>query len=406
MVLRKFYITLVILTLVCLNNCSKENNFLPSAKIRSGHFVVTISEQGEIKAKRSVVVTTPSSLKGNAKVVKIVQEGTIVKKGDFLLQMDSDEIQQAIETIQNELKVLKAELDKSEANHKFSITQMELKLENAETRYKMAQMRLKQIEFESSARQEEEKLAFKLAENDYIETKAGMEVQKIINSTERSTLLFRYRQTELRLERKQQEGRDLIITAPEDGLVVYAKIWKGDKQAKLQIGDSPWRGQTLIELPDMSEMEVETVVDEVDIARLKTNMQAEVRLDAYRNNPFSGVITDISSLARKSNEGFERKVFDVTVKILKPDDKLKPGMTCFCNLIVADYKNVVYVPIESIFFKDSVSYVYLKKGLSYQKKVIKIIDKNETHATVGGLSQTDGEVLLSNPEEIGEAKNG
>jgi len=392
---------LLLLTLLLLtaNSCSKESSFIPTAKIRRGSLKVTISEEGEIKAKRSIIVTTPNSLKGSAKVVKIVPEGTVVKKGDFILQMDSEEIQQAIETIQNDLNVLKAELDKSTANHKFSIKQMELKLENAETRYKMAQMRLKQIEYESSAKQEEEKLSFKLAENDFIETKEGMVLQKIINSTERSALLSRYRQMEIRLQRKVDEGRDLIITAPEDGLVVYAKIWKGDKMAKLQIGDSPWKGQSLIELPDMSEMEVETVVDEVDIARLKKGMKADIILDAYRNTPFNGEIVDISSLARQSNERFERNVFDVTVKITKSDERLKPGMTSLCSIIVAEYKDAVYIPIESIFVKDSLSFVFIKEGLSYSKKSIKILDKNDTHAVVSGITEKDGEVLLANPEE-------
>jgi len=403
MIFRATIALLLAFMLLTANSCSKESRFIPSAKIRKGNFKVTISEEGEIKAKRSVIVTTPNSLKGSAKVVKIVPEGTIVKKGDFILQMDSEEILQAIETIQNDLNVLKAELDKSTANHKFAIKQMELKLENADTRYKMAQMRLKQIEYESSAKQEEEKLSFKLAENDFIETKEGMVLQKIINSTERSALLSRYRQMEIRLQRKVEEGRDLIITAPEDGLVVYAKIWKGDKMAKLQIGDSPWKGQSLIELPDMSEMEVETVVDEVDIARLKKGMKADIILDAYRNTPFNGEIVDISSLARQSNEGFERNVFDVTVKITKSDERLKPGMTSLCSIIVAEYKDAVYIPIESIFVKDSLSFVFIKKGLSYSKKSIKILDKNDTHAVVSGITEKDGEVLLANPEENAEA---
>jgi len=401
MIFRATIALLLAFLLLTANSCSKESSFIPSAKIRKGNFKVTISEEGEIKAKRSVIVTTPNSLKGSAKVVKIVPEGTIVKKGDFILQMDSEEILQAIETIQNDLNVLKAELDKSAANHKFSIKQMELKLENADTRYKMAQMRLKQIEYESSAKQEEEKLSFKLAENDFIETKEGLALQKIINSTERSALLSRYRQMEIRLKRKVQEGEDLIITAPEDGLVVYAKIWKGDKLAKLQIGDSPWKGQSLIELPDMSEMEVETVVDEVDIARLKKGMKADILLDAYRNTPFAGQIIDISSLARQNNEGFERNVFDVTIKILKPDEKLKPGMTSLCSIIVAEYQDAVYIPIESIFALDSQSFVFVKKGLSYSKKNIKIIDKNDTHAAVTGITENDGEVLLANPEDSG-----
>ena len=158
-------IFLIFTTFLIVVSCSKNNlRSNLTTTVKNGSFIVSITETGEIKAKNSVVVTTPRSLRSTAKILEIVPEGSIVKKGDFLLQFDSENVLKEIESIQTELDGLNSDIEKSDANHHFLILQAEIDLENAETSYKLAKMKLKQIEFESEARQEEEKLNFKISE--------------------------------------------------------------------------------------------------------------------------------------------------------------------------------------------------------------------------------------------------
>ncbi|MCK4979186.1 MAG: efflux RND transporter periplasmic adaptor subunit, partial [Candidatus Delongbacteria bacterium] len=295
-------------------SCSKsEYSSSLAVDVKTGPFIVSITETGEIRAKNSVVVTTPRSLRSTAKILEIIPEGSIVKKGDFLLQFDAENVLKEIESIQTELDGLNSDIEKSDANHEFLILQAEIDLENAETSYKLAKMRLKQIEFESQSRQEEEKLSFKISENTYTEVKERLKLQKITNASERSALMSRYKRVKLKLEKKENELNNLRIIAPENGLVVYSKIWKGSRWGKLQVGDTPWRGQALIELPDLSEMEIETSVNEVDISKINAGMKVNIQLDAYREKTYLGEIEDIARLARTSDLDGDVKIFDVTI---------------------------------------------------------------------------------------------
>ncbi|MBN2788772.1 MAG: efflux RND transporter periplasmic adaptor subunit [Candidatus Delongbacteria bacterium] len=394
-ILRVLAALLIMVSFLSCSKVSNDGDLITSVK--TGHFIVSITETGEIRAKNSVVVTTPNTLRSTAKILEIIPEGSIVKKGDFLLQFDAENVLQEIESIQTELDGLNSDLEKSDANHQFLILQAEIDLENAETSYKLAQMRLKQIEFESQSRQEEEKLSFKISENNYTEIKERLKLQKITNASERSALMSKFKRVKLKLEQKQKELDNLRITAPENGLVVYSKVWKGSRWGKLQVGDTPWRGQALIELPDLSEMEIETSVNEVDISKINLGMKVNIQLDAYREKTYSGEISDIARLARTSDLDEDIKIFDVTIKVIGADDKMKPGMTSKCDIIIKEYENVDYLPVEALFTEDSLSFVYVKDKIGYHKEYLDIIDKNDINVAIkSGLKNED--IFLYNPE--------
>ena len=396
--MKKIVVATCIFFLLQLTSCSKtENSSDLTVQVKTGPFIVSITETGEIRAKNSVVVTTPRSLRSTAKILEIIPEGSIVKKGDFLLQFDAENVLKEIESIQTELDGLNSDIEKSDANHQFLILQAEIDLENAETSYKLAKMRLKQIEFESQSRQEEEKLSFKIAENSYIEVKERLKLQKVTNTSERSALMSRYKRVKLKLEKKEDELNNLRIIAPENGLVVYSKIWKGSRWGKLQVGDTPWRGQALIELPDLSEMEIETSVNEVDISKISKGMKVNIQLDAYREKIYLGEIADIARLARTSDFEEDVKIFDVTIKVIGADEKMKPGMTSKCEIIINEYENVDYIPVESVFSEDSLSFVYVKDKIGYHKEYLEIIDKNDIHVAVKGEIAEEN-IYLYNPE--------
>ncbi|PID27680.1 MAG: hypothetical protein CR982_05150 [Candidatus Cloacimonadota bacterium] len=385
----------ILSTLIYLFSCSDKTATTPSIDIKNGKFDVLISETGEVRAKKSTVVNAPM-VRGLGKIIDIVPEGTKVKKGDYLLQLDPEEAQLKVEAKENELNTLKAELEKSDANHQFQIKQMELSLENAEYRYQLEKMGMNNIEFESKSKQEEKKIQFKITSNNYIENKEKLKLQKIINATERKRLQSKYRKAEMELYNQKKQLENLRLTAPEGGLVVYAKTWKNGRMSKIQIGDTPWSGMSLVELPDLSEIEVDTYVNEVDISRIKVGLKVKVYLDAFKDSEYIGEIVSISRLARRDQDGSGAKVFDIVVKILEIDEKLKPGMSSRCDIMINEYDNVTSIPLEAIFNSDTTSYVYLKKGGSFKKKEITILDKNSTHAAI--KEKLKGVVSLDVPE--------
>src|ERR1700694_2542398 len=87
----------------------------PTAEVKLGEFVDYISIRGSIKALHTIQLTAPSSVGGDLQVVKLVPTGTIVKKGDIVVQFDIKTLQRTLEQKQSELKSAEADIEHSRA---------------------------------------------------------------------------------------------------------------------------------------------------------------------------------------------------------------------------------------------------------------------------------------------------
>lgn len=90
------------------------------------------------------------------------------------------------------------------------------------------------------------------------------------------------------------------------------------------------------------------------------------------------------------------------VKLNETNTNIRPGMTTSNRILIEEEENVLTVPLEAIFSKDSVSYVYTKSGFSITKKEIELGDSNFDAVIVkNGLKENDV-VYLSKPEGLEE----
>lgn len=80
-------------------------------------------------------------------------------------------------------------------------------------------------------------------------------------------------------------------------------------------------------------MKVYTQVNEADFLKISIDQKVAVRLDALPKVVFDGKVTYLGKLCREKERNSRQKVFDVEVEILKPDDRLKPGMTVSCEFL-------------------------------------------------------------------------
>ncbi len=368
---------------------------LPSAEVQYGDFLIDLTSTGEVKAANSINISAPR-VRTNLQIVKIVSEGTIVDSGDFLLQFDTNDIQKTIDDKQSELEIAQANLEKSIASMEANMAQMKSSLENTLASYELAKLRLEQMAFEADVKVQEERLRFKQAEINLEQTKAKIESQKKMDAAELTTLNLKIQQAEADLDNYQDQFRRLTRTAPAPGLVVYQKIWKGSEMEKIKVGDTPWRGQSLIQLPDLSKMQVATEISEVDIGKMEKGQTVEVKLDAFPEPDFTGIVSDVASLAHEKSGESEIKVFDVTIDLDQADPVLKPGMTAKAKILIERIPDKFYVPIESVFEKDGKKVVYLLNGKPDAVEV-EPGKRNDNFVIVSGNLKAGDLVSLADP---------
>ena len=365
----------IVIILILVWKLSFSTTTLPSYTVRRGDFLIPITTKGELQAVHSISITVPRTAGYSLRITRLVPEGAIVKKGDFLVQFDTSEIKETIHKRENDLKNAIAELNKLKANIESTRQDLESQLEMQQYSYEQAKLQLKKMEFESEARKREEELSMKKAEIALNQAKYRLRAQKAIDKASLQKAQLAVDQARSNLEAAQKNLKDMTFLSPANGMVVYNRIWGSSGLQKVKIGDTPWYGQSILEIPDLSKMYVKTKVNEVDIDRLRKGQLVSVTVDALPGLELSGKVTSIAALAH-NDRATNNKVFDVEVSLDSTAERLKPGMTATCKIITDRLKNVISAPLESIFEKDGKTIVYVLTPKPKARKV-ETGEKNE-----------------------------
>ncbi len=394
---RVFSVILIVIILLLgyvLTPISSSANNVPVYKVIKNELLISITESGEIRAKHSISISAPR-VRGNLKIVYMVPEGTYVSAGDTVVKFDPTEALTNLKDAQAKLEIALSDKAKMIADHKSTMTKMQGDLKSAELSYELSKLNLEQMKFEASIKQQEAKLNHQKNELAYAKAKQDLESQKIIQKSELNKVDIEVQQKRTDLERAKRDLAALTLTAPTEGLVVYENNWSTGR--KMAIGDTPWPGMTVISLPDLSSMESVTYVNEVDVSRVKKGLNVLVKLDAFQDSTFPGVISSVASLGKDKDRNSKIKVFEIDVDIKSQSSILKPGMTTSNKIIVNKIPNVMFVPQESVFEKGNEKIVYVKNGSGFDEKDVSVGEKSENYIVITKGINPGDEVALRDP---------
>ena len=374
------------------------------AEVKRGEFSIEITEEGEVEATSAVNISSPniSWRFGMLKITYIVEDGAQVSEGDTVIEFDPSDVQKAIIDAKANLDIEKANLAKQMSQNESQLEDLKADLKIKEIAYKISEINLEQAVYESDITKREIRLNLDRAEIELEKARQEIENRKSIQHEEIQKIKLRIQQLQAELDDAYETLNSLLVTSPASGIAIILENRRTD--TKWQVGDQPWSGNPLINLPDMSELKAEVEINEVDISKIRTGQSVDIRLDAQTDSSFSGKVTSIANLARYKKRGSNIKVFPVEILIEGTSEKMLPGITVSCNIIIDRIDDVLFVPLEAVFQDEQGDYVFLKNGASYEKTSIKTGRRNADYVIVeNGLKRKD-KVALSMPfeEEEGE----
>lgn len=392
----------------------KTTVFIPTAKVRTGQFVVSFHEIGTLEAERSVPVNAESG----GKVITLLPDGKPVKTGDVIAQMDTTDIEKEIRNkelahqnaladvnrAKAELEILKesnrTDFEKAQADYDFNTTELERAEKDLEKAKRLADDKLvprsdvDKAEIEVRAK----KLAVLKGEKDLALKKKEIESKEQQKLADVRNVEFKANMAKIELENSQEQLKNALIKAPASGLVVISKTWSPDGRRKLKEGDSVHPRQNICNLPDLASMLAKVQVGEADAPKVRVGMPVLIRLEAVPNKIFHGTVSDISSLAAEGDPWDSgttpgRKSFEVTIDVREVDPKnLKPGMTTDIEFVSDTIKLATYIPIECINERNGKTYAFIKQGKRYVKTQVTTGKHNDNFICVTkGL--TKGQVV-------------
>jgi HlyD family secretion protein len=195
------------------------------------------------------------------------------------------------------------------------------------------------------------------------------------------------------LELKRTEGNLLKMTikSPIDGIVVMASITRNGEFGQVREGDEVRPGQPFMYIVDPSAMVLEASVNQVDAERLRLNMKARIRLDAYSDIEVPGSLSGIGAMSKTSTfrAGYVGEI-PVRVKLDKMDERIIPDLSASAEITLSSETNTVLLPRSAVFEENGSPFVFVKDTEGWIRKPVDLGLTSFTVAAIkSGLQKGD-----------------
>ncbi len=430
----RWWLTVLILlaivgAIILFNNYSKQQDLKATiADLRTTSYSratlqTVTSGTGNVRPRQSVVLVWQSS--GTVSDIDVAV-GDTVETDQILLSLDENNLSadiiqaslnkitatQALESLESNILLQRATLNNSIETAQTAITDLETQLLNLESR-KCESWRVDnlQTEYDNALeayqnwstesgwnRVQIARVALNYCDPDVINqqidslnSQLDMQKQnKAIYEQDLEKIQFgpdpdEVEKLELQLSLAEKQLANQYIKAPFDGTVL---------SVSQESGDLVTAGTTAVVIADLSELFIDVPISEVDIPTIEVGQAATLTFDAYYNEEFTGVVSNISENADRSTGVVN---YSVTIRMENQSDKIKSGMTAAVSILTAEKTDAYVVPTTSTFTRDGQDYVYvLREGVpemvevtlgSYSNQQIEVIDADID----------DGELIVVNP---------
>ncbi len=307
-------LAVVALILYALLKGNKEEIILvQTEKVEKRDITQKVTTTGKIEPEFKVVITPEVT----GEIVSLpVKEGDKVKKGDLLIKInakqylaDKESAEATLLSSKSSLAMRKAELDRITLEYE----------------------RFKGLHGKKLASDSE----LETAKSNYESTKAAYDGANAD-----------VQRTEASLKRAIEQLYKTSIYSPMDGTVNALNVELGERV----LGSGFSQGTNIMTVSDLSKMEASVEVDENDVVLISIGDTARIKVDAFGEKVFKGVVSEIGNSAISSGLGTQDQVvnFNVKLKLVDVDKGLRPGMSCNADIETETIKNVLSVPIQSV----------------------------------------------------------
>lgn len=367
---------------------------------KKGEFVVDVTTTGELRAKQSVEIRGPQGVREirlfNLKIQRLIPEGTIVKEGDFVAELDRSEITGRLQDALLELQQAQSQVTQVSLDSTLTLSQARDNLINLEYALEERQIAVDQSQYESPAVQRQAEIDLDKARRQLAQEKKNY-VTKVKQAEAQMS------EVEADLQEEQNEVnkirsllQNFTVTAPAQGMVIYKRNYDGSKVTEGS-DISAWN-PTVAELPDFSYMESVTYVNEVDVQKVTKDQNVEIGLDAIPDKRLTGKVTSVANIGEQRPNS-DSKVYEVVIAVTESDSVLRPAMTTSNRVIVHRVPEAMYIPLETIHVQDSTSFVFKQDGLYPVMQQVELGLMNENEVIVHRGLSMDDVIYLSVPAD-------
>jgi HlyD family secretion protein len=466
-------IGLVVIWLKVVRGSENPTSNLATFTAKRGPLTISVLESGTIKAREQIIIK--NEVEGRTSIITLIPEGTRVKKGDLLVELDASNLED--NRIDQEIRVQNTEASYVNATENLAVVQNQAESDidkakltldfakqdlqqyidgrypnekkSAEAQITLAQEELTRAEetlnwsstlysekYISKTQMQADELAFKRAELSLELRKSDLQLlEEFTYHRNIAQLESDVRQAEMALERTTRKAKANVVQAraelnakeqeynrqkdklakledqikkakvyaPTDGMVIYATSaerggFRRESRQPLDEGVEVFERQELIYLPTATSAMAEVDIHEASLEKVRNGLPAVVTVDALPGKKFFGTVARIAPLPDPQSMWMnpDLKVYNSDIYLEGNEPSLRTGMSCKAEIIVEQYEDVVYIPVQGVLRVTGQPTVYVVNGKSVQPRSVEIgLDNNRMVKIISGLKE--GEIVLLTP---------
>jgi multidrug resistance efflux pump len=394
--------------------------------IERGDLLVTVTEQGTLESSNNTEVKC--RVRGFSTVTWVIEAGSIVEPGDELVRLDTKIIEEQVSLTRTNTHIATATLERTKAD----VARAEIAIDAYKKGRFLSQLKQKEKELEANKRnlrtakkmlERSEKLfkqgyvtELEVSGNAFTVTQAELELK--VKETEIKVLKEYTQQMQLEtlqgnltasksklaadeaglameLKRKKRAEEELaacVIKAERGGLVIYpsAAAWK--RTPDITEGATVRKDQVLLLMPDLSQMQVKVGIHESMIDRVYAGLKAIVTLP---DRTLEARVTTVATVTRPAGWWTGNVVKYDTIIELPEEPGLKPGMSAEVEVILAEHRDVLTIPVAAVIETEEGQFCWIKTPHGTQRRALKLGDSNDVFIAVKDGVKEGDEVVLN-----------
>ncbi len=324
------------------------------------------------------------------KISMMAPEGSEVTAGRPILSFDTTELQKRLDVKSAEAESARKEIEKRGADLRLRREDERLKLAEAEASLRKASLKLEAPPDIIGSKERKQ-----------VELDHGLARRQVDDGKERIADLERAAAAEITLLESKLHAASSVVAstqdaisrmtvhAPRNGTVVYATNWRGEKK---KVGDSCWRMERVMEIPDLNRLMAQGDVDEVDAGKVVVGQRVAFHLDAHPDEEFRGTIRKAARTVQQAMGTKDPlKVLRVEIALDRCDPaKMRPGMRFAGKVELGRIREVLLVPRAAVFLSPHGPVAYRRGAFGVDAIPLRLGAQNEEFVTVlSGLAATD-----------------
>ncbi|MEM7582307.1 MAG: HlyD family efflux transporter periplasmic adaptor subunit [Acidobacteriota bacterium] len=332
------------------------------ARVERRDLVIGVEIEGELVASDSADIGPPQvESVWDFKISFMAPEGSEVQAGMPVLGFDTTRLQQELQEKKaaydstskllekrvSDFEIERRDLNLSLAEAKAGLRRAELKLavpENLVVRRELEQARidqqLAQLQIENSQ-----------ANLEHLAARSEAEVAALVELRDRAAA---------RVAEIEHQIEAMTVKAPRAGTVIY-KSRRGEKK---KIGDSAWRDEKVLQIPDLERLLGEGTVAESDAGRLAVGQRLRLHLDAYPDHEYAAKVAKIHRTVQQKSLSNPSKVVRLGIELESTDtERMRPGMRFRGTIETRRLQGQLVVPLEAVFSQPQGAAVFVRTPL-------------------------------------------